>query len=112
MRPALTRKLVLEEAVAVPDGAGGVDRSWSALGTLWAELKLKSGMERAGDNAGLSRQRYRVILRAAPSGAPSRPRPDQRFREGTRIFTILAVADWHLDAGYLVCEAEEEVVVS
>jgi len=32
--PVLSRRLVLEAPVRVPDGAGGVIESWASLGTL------------------------------------------------------------------------------
>jgi len=52
---------------------------------------------------------FRVYLRAAPQGSPQRPRPDQRLREGERIFTILAVSEADTAGAYLVCHAREEV---
>jgi hypothetical protein len=51
---------------------------------------------------------YRITVRAAPYGAPSRPAAGQRFREGTRIFQINAVAEQGVDALFLTCFAEEE----
>jgi hypothetical protein len=38
-----------------------------------------------------------------------RPRPDQRLREGARIFTILAVGDSDPTGRYLTCFTQEEV---
>ena len=107
MRPRLTRKLTLEERQRAPDGMGGFDGAWVALGTVWAELRPRSGRE--GDVGGLAAQRqpWRIVLRAAPAGAPSRPRADQRFREGARVFNILSVAEADADARYLICTAEE-----
>lgn len=105
----LTRRLVLEEAVRVADQAGGYTEDWLPVGTLWAEIRAGSGRERAGGGMALSVVPYRIIVRHAPSGAPSRPRPDQRFRDGTRIFRILAVAEDDRDPRYLTCHATEEV---
>ncbi len=48
-------------------------------------------------------------MRAAPIGAPSRPRPDQRFREGARIFRIHSVTERDDQGRYLTCFATEEV---
>lgn len=108
-RPALTRKLVLEAPERTPDGAGGFTTTWTVLGTLWAEVKPGTGRERAAEFATVARIPYRITLRAAPEGAPSRPRPEQRFRTGTRIFRILAVTEADPGARYLTCFAEEEV---
>lgn len=107
--PRLNRKLVLESSERVPDGAGGFVQSWVAQGTLWAQITAGAGAERAGADAQLSRTRLRIILRAAPHDAPSRPRPDQRFREGIRVFRILSVAESDADTRYLICQAEEEI---
>jgi len=105
----LCRQLVLEHAVLNPDGAGGFDRSWQALGTLWAEVKASSGRTPSGDLGPLSKVNYRITVRSAPYGAPSRPQSDQRFRDGTRIFLINAVAESDAHGGYLTCYAQEEV---
>ena len=106
--PILNRRIVLEEAQNVPDGAGGFQQSWVPLGTLWARISPGSGRELAANAATLSSVPYRIIVRAAPEGAPSRPRPDQRFRKGTRTYRILAVSE-DADGRYLTCFAQEEV---
>ncbi|MEM1065225.1 MAG: head-tail adaptor protein [Pseudomonadota bacterium] len=108
-RPVLNRKLVLEEAISLPDGAGGFSRSWTVLGELWADVRHGAGRERAVDFATISSVPYRITVRAAPVGQSSRPKPDQRFREGARIFRILAVADDDAAGHYLTCFAREEV---
>jgi len=106
--PRLSRKLVLETAIRVPDGAGGYAIVWSAVGTLWANVIAGTGRERAGESATLSQVGYRIIVRAAPEGAPSRPRADQRFRDGSRVFAIAAIAEQADDDKYLTCFAIEE----
>jgi len=108
--PRLTRPLMLEEAQQLPDGAGGFLRDWVALGTLWADVKPGAGRERAGETASLATIPYRITVRAAPQGAASRPRPDQRFRDGARLFRILAVSEADAGGHYLRCVAQEEVV--
>ena len=109
MRVTLNRPMMLEEAVTAPDGAGGFTTSWVALGTLWAELRPGAGRELRGTIAPEVRMLFRVYLRAAPQGSPQRPRPDQRLREGARLFTILAVSEADPAGAYLVCHAQEEV---
>ncbi|HKK97303.1 MAG TPA: head-tail adaptor protein, partial [Marivita sp.] len=49
MSRRLTSKLVLERLVAVPDGAGGQHESWEALGTVWGEVKPRTGRESVGE---------------------------------------------------------------
>lgn len=108
--PELRRKLTLEARERVPDGAGGFQESWAAVGTLWAEVKAGTGRETGETPLTLSRVPYRITVRAAPPGAPSRPTPDQRFREGGRVFRILAVSDADAGGRYLTCFTREEEV--
>ena len=107
--PRLNRSLVLEAPIKIADGAGGYTRDWQPLGVLWAELKAGSGREVAASSATISRVPYRITVRAAPYGAASRPTAGQRFRDGTRLFHINAVAERGVDAQFLTCHAEEEV---
>lgn len=107
--PKLNRILVLEAAERISDGAGGYDETWVAQGELWADVRLRSGRETTGEGGALSSTGYRVIVRAAPYGAPSRPVAGQRFRDGSRIFNIHAVGETGGDGKYLTCFAEEEV---
>jgi head-tail adaptor len=106
--PRLTRLLTLEEVVRTADGAGGFTMTWSAKGQIWADIAPGSGRDTAGEEVTLSTVPYRITVRAAPFAAPSRPRPDQRFREGLRLFRILAVTERDGDARYLTCFAREE----
>lgn len=107
--PVLSRRLVLEEATRLPDGAGGFVETWGALGTLWADVRPRTGNELGAGAAQVSRMRYRITVRAAPHGAPSRPRPEQRFRDGQRVYAITAVAERDAEGRWLTCFAEEEV---
>lgn len=104
----LNRRLTLEEAQRLPDGGGGFRLTWVALGELWAAIAAGSGRERAGEDVMLSAVVHRITVRGAPVGAPSRPRPDQRFRDGGRIFRILAVSEADPAGAYLLCHAIEE----
>jgi head-tail adaptor len=110
MTPKLTRRLTLEERVQVPDGAGGFVQSWQELGTLWASVEHRTGREiQTRPAISVSLTPYRIIVRAAPYGSASRPKPDQRFREGSRTFRILSVAEADAGARFLTCFANEEV---
>lgn len=105
----LRRALVLQEAVRQGDNAGGFLETWTDLGTVWAELRAGFGRERNGLAASISSVPYRIILRATPVGAASRPKAGQRFLEGTRTFALLAVAELKEDDRYLVCYCKEEI---
>ncbi len=105
----LTRKLVLEAPQNVADGAGGFTAAWLVLGTLWGEIQPGSGREMAGVEVVLASVPYKITVRGAPVGAERRPKPEQRLRDGSRVFTILAVTEHDQDAQYLTCFAREEV---
>lgn len=107
--PHLNRKLVLEEAQRTSDGAGGYVETWVPLGTLWASVEALSGFEGSRDFVTVSRVPMRIHVRGAPVGSPRRPKPDQRFTEGSRTYRILSVAEADAQGHYLICHAQEEV---
>ena len=109
VRHVPNRPLVLEVAGSVPDGAGGNAVVWSPLGTLWAEMRPGAGRERLGAVVPEGEMLYRVYTRAAQPGSPQRPRPDLRFRDGDRIFAILAVGEADPAGAWLVSVVREEV---
>lgn len=108
--PQLNRRLVLEEAQRVADGSGGFTLLWVVRGVLWAAVEPGTGRERAGEFATLASVPCRITVRGAPEGAPSRPKPDQRFRDGARLYRVTAVAEADAEARYLTCFAVEEVL--
>lgn len=105
--PKLDRRLDLEDRVETPDGSGGFTVSWAKLGTLPAQVSVRSGRERPIGERNVSSVSYRILVRAAPVGAAARPRPDQRFRDGARFYSIVAVAENNTSDLYLECWAEE-----
>lgn len=104
----LNRVFLLEERQRTPDGHGGYLEGWHPLGQVWAEVRPGVGREIAGVEVPLSQVGYRITLRAAPMGAPSRPKAGQRLRDAGRSFAILAVAERDGDGRYLTCFAREE----
>lgn len=106
--PVLNRKLVLEELADAPDGAGGRVRSWRSLGVLWASVEARTAREIEAAEGERSRVSHRILVRAAPVGARARPRADQRFREGARVFAIRAVSEADARGRFLICWADEE----
>lgn len=106
----LNRKVVLEEAQLSVDGAGGYDRNWVTVGTLWADIRPGSGRETEAQTLTVSAVPHQIIVRAAPVGSDRRPKPDQRFREGTRLYRIVAVTEYDHAAHYLACHAREETL--
>lgn len=106
----LQRRLVLESPERTPDGSGGFTTAWVAAGTLWADVTAQAAREELTSGAQRPRVRYRIVVRGAPVGTPQRPTPAQRFREGGRVFSILAVAERDGDGRYLDVLAEEGVL--
>lgn len=108
--PQLSRPLLLERESRVADGAGGYVRLWQTVGTIWAELAPGSGRDVPGEEVTLASVPYRITIRGAPFGSPQRPIAGQRFRDGSRVFAILAITEADPEARFLTCFAREEVV--
>lgn len=108
--PRLNRPLVLEAPERMADGAGGFSEAWTAMGMLWAAIRAGNGREAEAAGLSVSTVPYRITVRAAPAGAPSRPLAGQRLRDGARLFRILSVSEADAAARYLTCIAREEVV--
>lgn len=105
--PVLSRQVELQERNLTPDGCGGFGEDWTTLGVHWAAFDARSAREQIIGGRSVSGVTYRVTVRAAPHGAPSRPKADQRFVDGNRVFSILAVADDDPEGLYLTCWTEE-----
>ncbi|QYX56703.1 head-tail adaptor protein [Roseovarius sp. SCSIO 43702] len=110
-RVHLNRLLTLESPRRVADGAGGYAETWQEIGQLWGDISARTGREAVIGETPRSTTGYRITVRAAPHGAPSRPRPHQRFRDGARLYRIEAVTDRDPHARFLTCYCEEEVAV-
>lgn len=108
MSVMLNRSLALEAPVEVADGTGGLTLSWVPLGVVWGEVRSSSGRETAGEEVQVASVSYRITVRGAAVGSPQRPRPEQRFRDGARVFLILAVTERDPSGAYLTCFAREE----
>lgn len=106
--PNLAHRLELQTRVLTPDGAGGFDVSWTPLGIHHAQLVPASGRQQLEGLRAVSTVPWTITVRAAPHDAPSRPRPEQRFVLGTRVFEIQTVSASR-DPLYLECLAIEGV---
>lgn len=106
--PRLTQALLLETPTRESDGAGGFTEGWQALGTLWAELRPRSGRDAKSPAGTVAKAGWRISVRAAPEGSSARPRPGQRLRHGARLFRILSVALRDPQGRFLTCTCEEE----
>ncbi len=82
------RRVIIEQAVDTPDGAGGFSRVWSPRATVWASFRLIRAAPRdMADRPALARVwGVRLRWRDDLDGA-------RRLRDGARIFTILGGGD-------------------
>lgn len=104
----LNRRMVLEDASRVADGAGGFVESWAALGEIWASVTHGTGRIDDAGRVARAEVPLRIRVRALPEGAAQRPAPGQRLREGGRVYRILAVAEADRAGRFLTCYAREE----
>ncbi len=95
---ALRRRLVLEAAVATPDGVGGVTRTYQTVAALWAQVEWLSGGEHWRRGRPEQAATHRVTMRWR-EGVDA----GQRLRDGERLFDIRAVADPDGGRRRLVC---------
>lgn len=108
--PKLNRQLTLEAPQDIADGSGGFDRLWLPIGQHWAEVTPRTGRESTRGVAPTGHVSVHIKVRGAAIGHQARPRPEQRFRDGTRIYHIQSVTEADANGHYLLCTAEEEVV--
>jgi head-tail adaptor len=106
--PELRTKLFLETVVLTEDLTGGFGEEWVPLGEIWGDVLARSGGIREARAGDVSRMQFRIVVRAAPFGSPSRPKAGQRFRDGERVYTIEAVALADASGLYLECWTTEE----
>jgi SPP1 family predicted phage head-tail adaptor len=100
----LRDRLVLEQAVETPDGAGGVSRTYAAVATLWAALVPVAARGEVDADSLAADVTHRVVLRFR-SDVTTR----HRLRAGARIFRIVALRDQDGRGRFLEIDAEERV---
>ncbi|MEM9197009.1 MAG: head-tail adaptor protein [Pseudomonadota bacterium] len=106
-RPALRRLMTLEAPSTAIDGGGGQSVTWAALGALWADVTAVTASEPLSGARDRARVTHRILVRGAPEGSPRRPAAHQRFRQGSRVFGILGVAEDDAEGRFLRCWVEE-----
>ncbi|MEO1330338.1 MAG: phage head closure protein [Pseudomonadota bacterium] len=103
----LRHRLTLEARSAGPDAAGGWIETWTPIAVHFAAIRPASGAEVRAGSAQAQRVTHRLILRASPEAGGVRPRADQRFRGGDRLFDIKAVFERDGRGRLLTCLCEE-----
>lgn len=95
-------RVTLQVATQTADGAGGANRTWSNVATLWAQVTPRKGGERLLGERKEARQQWRVVMRwrADVTG-------DHRLIWQSRVLTIENVVDPDGRKRWLTIEAEE-----
>ncbi|CAD7027296.1 head-tail adaptor protein [Pseudorhizobium endolithicum] len=98
----MTARLMLEAPVEAGDGQGGAAVSWQAVCSLWALVEPMRVFEReeAAAEAAIVSHRIWVWFRQDIVAG-------QRFRKGTRVFSVKLVRDPDETRRFLLCHCEE-----
>jgi SPP1 family predicted phage head-tail adaptor len=99
----LRHRLTLEAPEEAPDGAGGVVRTWTALGEIWAAIEPLAAADAVIADKRLGRLTHRIVVRRR-----SDLTLNHRLRLGFRSFAIRALRDADERGRFLDCLAEEE----
>lgn len=100
---AMSTELVLEQATATPDGAGGFAETWTQIATVFARLQPIVVRERFGADQTIEEVMHRVTIRHRPDVASG-----MRLVMGDRILQILTVHDPDETGRYLICRTKEQ----
>ncbi|TCT07627.1 head-tail adaptor protein [Aquabacter spiritensis] len=85
---ALRHPLQHQTAVTLPDGMGGLERTWLTVDRLWGEMTPLSADPGPAQERPIATLGWRVSVRA-----PNTLAPGDRLVLGTRIFLVQAVTD-------------------
>jgi SPP1 family predicted phage head-tail adaptor len=100
----LRDRIVLEQAVETPDGAGGATRTYATVATLWAALVPIAARGEVDADSLAANVTHRIVMRFR-SDMTTR----HRLRAGPRIFRIVALRDQDGRGRFLEIDAEERV---
>jgi head-tail adaptor len=101
---SLRHRLVFEQPVDAPDGAGGFKRTWAEAGVGWGSIEnLPSSAGSPADRTGRT-VGYRISLRFREDLTIN-----HRVRAGTRLFIIRSIHDITGERRFLVLLAEDQL---
>lgn len=98
----LRHRFELQQPSPSPDGAGGIDVTWTPVATLWAALKPISAVEIDNADGRECRVTHEIVLRHRPGVSTA-----MRFIAGARVFDIRGVNDPTETGFWLRCLVEE-----
>lgn len=96
-------RLIREAPLEVPDGQGGVSRSFQILDRIWARIDPVAATvapHEAGERAVVTHRVWTAWRTDIAAG--------QRLRLGPRVFLIRLVRDPDETRRFLICDCEEE----
>lgn len=98
----LRHRLVLEQLAETSDGGGGFTQSWTEVAELWAAIRPISGSEQVESGRMAGTITHELVLRYRTGVVPA-----MRFRNGARVFQVLAVINVDERGVWLKCLCEE-----
>lgn len=98
----LRHRLELEKLSRVSDGAGGYTESWASVASIWAAIAAKSGRETVIAERLSSHVTYDIIIRYR-----SDVTAEMRFRDGAKLYYIVAFFDMDGHEAWLKCVCEQ-----
>ena len=98
----LRRRLTIEAPVETADGSGGADIAFATIGAAWAQVEWLRGDERWRADRFEQAGQHRITLRYRTGLTAG-----MRFRDGARLFGIMAVGDPDGSARRIMCQCEE-----
>lgn len=98
----LRHRLVHETPVDLPDGMGGMTRSFLAVDALWGAIETSAAPGEFADRPGA------VLTHKVTVRAPAIVEPGDRLRLGARLFLVEAVSDPEGRGRRLMCQCREE----
>jgi SPP1 family predicted phage head-tail adaptor len=100
----LNRRLALEAPVEIPDGAGGVVRSFETVATLWAQVAPVSARGDVEAEKLGGAVTHLIRIRKSPDITTR-----HRLRDGTTLYRIVSIRDRDGRGRFLNIAAEERV---
>lgn len=100
MPPTINRmreRFTIEAPVDLPDGAGGVTRTWAEAGAVWAAIEAIGGTFRFATERAAQAITHRLSMRWRDDLTPL-----HRLRNGTRVYEIRSVHDADMERRFLV----------
>lgn len=99
----LRHRLTHQTFVDLPDGAGGIERTFLEMGQLWGSLDPVSAEFGVSEERARASHLVRITVRA-----PNTLAPGDRLLLGARIFHVEAVSDAEGRGRLSLCRCREE----